>query len=72
MSTCAVTALCVFLLLCVRGVSLLQFPLSPFQAFCIVLSALDGKVADSKSFQVLKSVATAVAGYAPAEKDDSD
>lgn len=34
-----------------------QYPLSPFQAFAIVLSAVDGKMADSKKFAALKKLA---------------
>ena len=38
--------------------SLFQYPLSPFQAFAIALSAVDGKLADSKRFQELKKLAS--------------
>lgn len=33
-----------------------QYPLSPFQAFAIALSAIDGKLADKKNFQLLKKI----------------
>ena len=34
-----------------------QYPLSPIQAFGIVLSVVDGKLADSKNFHKLKKLA---------------
>ena len=33
-----------------------QYPLSPVQAFGIVLSSLDGKVADSKGFELINKM----------------
>lgn len=39
-----------------------KYPLSPYQAFCIAIACMDGKIADKKVYETVSRMLTSVSG----------